>query len=73
MFISLEFQCNKVSHTYGGGENEYTIHDLHCLRESLIAYRFKIPPTKNLALHYISCLRYGDRWTVEEKNEACSG
>jgi hypothetical protein len=43
--------------------------DLHCLRDSLLAYRLKIPTVKILALHNTSCFRSGDRLTVVGKTK----
>jgi len=44
--ICWELQCDKVNFTYGG---EDTIP--HCISDSLLDYRSKIPPAKNPELH----------------------
>ena len=52
MFIILELQCDKDSCTYGG-EDKTLERKCRCVRDSLLAYRLKTPPTTNRALHYV--------------------
>jgi hypothetical protein len=52
VFIWLELQCEKVSCTYGHKKTLDQTGHCHCISDSLLAYRLKIPPAKKCALHY---------------------